>query len=98
TVLLRSGQTAVLGGLKSKTENETVTKLPLLGDIPVLGYLFKGKSKQESTSTLLVFITPQVIRSAEDMEQSMQRALLERARDHRSSLAQQREAIFGTAN
>ncbi len=96
TVLLRSGQTAVLGGLKTKSENETVTKLPLLGDIPVLGYLFKGKTKQETTNTLLVFITPQVIRSAEDMEQSMQRALEERLRDHHSSVAQQREAIFGT--
>jgi type IV pilus assembly protein PilQ len=96
TVLLRSGQTAVLGGLKTKSENETVTKLPLLGDIPVLGYLFKGKTKQETTNTLLVFITPQVIRSAEDMEQSMQRALQERVRDHRSSVAQQREAIFGS--
>jgi len=95
TVLLRSGQTAVLGGLKTKSESETVTKLPLLGDIPLLGYLFKGKTKQETTSTLLVFITPQVIRSAEDMEQSMQRALEERVRDHRSSVAQQREAIFG---
>ncbi|MBX3462383.1 MAG: hypothetical protein KF830_04375 [Planctomycetes bacterium] len=98
TVLLRSGQTAVLGGLKSKSESETVTKLPLLGDIPLLGYLFKGKTKQEVTNTLLVFITPQVIRSAEDMEQSMQRALEERVRDHRSSLAQQREAIFGRTN
>lgn len=95
TVLLRSGQTAVLGGLKTKAESETVTKLPLLGDIPVLGYLFKGKSKQDTTTTLLVFITPQIIRSAEDMEQSMQRALEERVRDHRSGLAQQREAIFG---
>lgn len=96
TVLLRSGQTAVLGGLKSKSESETVTKLPLLGDIPVLGYLFKGRTKQEITSTLLVFITPQVIRSAEDMEATMQRALEERVRDHRSSVAQQREAIFGS--
>ena len=98
TVLLRSGQTAVLGGLKSKSESETITQIPLLGDIPVLGYLFKGKTTQDTTSTLLVFITPQVIRSAEDMEQSMQRALEERVRDHRSSLAQQREIIFGKAD
>lgn len=94
TVLLRSGQTAVLGGLKTKSETETVTKLPLLGDIPVLGYLFKGKSKQDTMSTLLVFITPELIRSAEDVEKSMQRALEERLRDH-SNMAQQREAIFG---
>lgn len=95
TVLLRSGQTAVLGGLKTKSESETVTKLPLLGDIPVLGYLFKGKTKQETTSTLLVFITPQIIRSPEDVEASMQKALEERVRDHRSNVAQQRAAIFG---
>lgn len=95
TVLLKSGQTAVLGGLKSKTESETVTKLPLLGDIPVLGYLFKNRTKQEAMSTLLVFITPQIIRSADDMEESMRRALEERMKDQRSSLAQTREAVFG---
>jgi len=95
TVLLSSGETAVLGGLKSKTESETVTKLPLLGDIPLLGYLFKNRVKQETMSTLLVFITPQIIRSAEDMTESMQRVLEERMRDHRSNLAQTREAIFG---
>ena len=95
TVLLRSGETAVLGGLKSKTESETTTKLPLLGDIPLLGYLFKNKTKQTTMSTLLVFITPQIIRSAEDMTDSMQRVLEERMRDHRSNLAQTREAIFG---
>ncbi|MCK5942689.1 MAG: hypothetical protein KAI24_12005, partial [Planctomycetes bacterium] len=86
---------AVLGGLKSKTESETVTKLPLLGDIPLLGYLFKNRTKQETMSTLLVFITPQIIRSADDMEDSMRRALEERMKDQRSSLAQTREAIFG---
>jgi type II secretory pathway component GspD/PulD (secretin) len=95
TVLLRSGQSAVLGGLKSKTENETVTQIPLLGDIPILGYLFKNRTQQETMSTLLVFITPQIIRSGEEMQQSMQRVLEERMRDHRSSLAQTREAIFG---
>ena len=95
TILLQSGQTAVLGGLKSKTEAETVTKLPLLGDIPLLGYLFKNRTKQETMSTLLVFITPQVIRSADDMESSMRRALEGRMKDQRSSLAQTRDAIFG---
>ncbi len=98
TVLLRSGQTAVLGGLKTKSESETVTKLPLLGDIPVLGWLFKGKTKQATTTTLLVFITPDVIRSSEDMEQSMQRVLEERVRDHRSNLAQERARIFGSGD
>jgi hypothetical protein len=45
-----------------------------------------------------VFITPQVIRSAEDVEKSMQKALEERMRDRQSTLAQTREAIFGSGN
>jgi type II secretory pathway component GspD/PulD (secretin) len=95
TVLLRGGQTAVLGGLKSKSDSETITKLPLLGDIPVLGYLFKNVSRQTRTETLLVFITPSVIRSPEDMQNSMNQVLEERVRDHRSTLSQERDAIFG---
>ena len=98
TVLLPSGYTAVLGGLKSKAESETVTQLPLLGDIPLLGYLFKNRTKQTTTSTLLVFITPQVIRSVEDVDASVQRALQERMQDHRASMSQQRDAIFGRSN
>lgn len=95
TVLLRGGQTAVLGGLKSKSESETITKLPLLGDIPLLGWLFKNTTKQDTTSTMLVFITPSVIRSPEDMQKSMQGVLEERVKDHRSPLSQERDAIFG---
>jgi type IV pilus assembly protein PilQ len=95
TVLLRSGQTAVLGGLKSKTDTKTTTQLPLLGDIPLLGYLFKNESQQQVTSTLLIFVTPQIIRSAEDMQSSMERMLKERMEDHGSNLAEQRRAIFG---
>lgn len=95
TVLLRSSQTAVLGGLKTKTESDTTTQLPLLGDIPLLGYLFKEKSKEETTSTLLVFITPTILRSPEDQEQTMKKVLEERIRDHSAGLAAQREAIFG---
>lgn len=95
TVLLRGGQTAVLGGLKSKSESETVTKLPLLGDIPVLGHLFKETAHQNTTSTMLVFITPNVIRSPEEMQKQMQGVVEERIRDHGSPLSQQHDAIFG---
>ncbi|MBM4059568.1 MAG: hypothetical protein FJ265_00515 [Planctomycetes bacterium] len=95
TVLLRGGQTAVLGGLKSTTESETETKLPLLGDIPVLGHLFKNTTRQKTASTMLVFITPSVIRSPEDMEKSMASALEEKIRDHGSPLSQGRDAVFG---
>jgi type IV pilus assembly protein PilQ len=93
-VLLRSGQTAVLGGLVSRTQTDTEIKLPLLGDIPLLGYLFKNKTTNDTRSTLIVFITPSVIRSAEDTQQSMNRVLRERF-EMRQRLLEQRDAIFG---
>ncbi len=93
-VLLRSGQTAVLGGLVSRTQTDTEIKLPLLGDIPVIGYLFKNKITNDSRSTLIVFITPNVVRSAEDTEKSMQRVLRERF-EVRQRLLEQRDMIFG---
>ncbi len=95
TVLLKSGQTAVLGGLKTKSETETITRLPLLGDIPLLGHLFKNTQRQNSVSTLLVFITPQIIRSSEDIENSLRRAIEEKIKDHQSSLSQEKDRIFG---
>ncbi len=95
TVLLQSGHTAVLGGLKTKSETETVTRVPLLGDIPLLGHLFKNTQRQNSVSTLLVFITPQIIRSTEDIENSLKRAIEEKIKDHQSSLSQEKDRIFG---
>jgi type IV pilus assembly protein PilQ len=90
-VLLRSGQTAVLGGLVTDTDSVTETKLPLLGDIPILGWLFKNQASSKSKSTLIVFVTPQVIRSPEDIDQNV-RAIL----DERQKLMQgEYEAIFG---
>lgn len=94
-VLLRSGQTAVLGGLVSRTQAQTETKLPLVGDIPVLGWLFKNKTTSDLRTTLIVFITPTVIRSAEDTEKSVNRVLRERFEMVRRGLMEQRDAIFG---
>src|SRR5690606_11653226 len=53
-VMLRGGQTAVLGGLVTDTDSVTETKLPLLGDIPVLGWLFKNRASTRSKNTLIV--------------------------------------------
>ncbi|MGE3172952.1 MAG: hypothetical protein AB7O97_10040 [Planctomycetota bacterium] len=90
-VLLRSGQTAVLGGLVSRTQTETEVKLPLLGDIPVLGYLFKNRTTQDTKSNLIVFITPNLIRSAEDTQRAFNDALRERMR----AFHREQEAVFG---
>ncbi|MBO4707314.1 MAG: hypothetical protein J5594_01985 [Elusimicrobiaceae bacterium] len=60
-VRVKSGQTVVLGGLLQSTEKETVYKVPLLGQIPVLGWLFTSKQKTKSTTDLVIFITPTVL-------------------------------------
>ncbi len=91
-VLLRTGQTAVLGGLVTDNDSFTETGIPLLGDIPVLGWLFKQRSTQKSKTTLIVFVTPQVIRSPEDVDASVREILNERQK----LMQGEYNAIFGT--
>ncbi|MBT3182597.1 MAG: type II secretion system secretin GspD [Deltaproteobacteria bacterium] len=66
TVVAMNGQTVVLGGLMEDTESTSKQKIPILGDIPILGWLFSKKTKGYNKSNLLVFITPYVIREPAD--------------------------------
>jgi len=61
-VTISEGQTVVVGGLVSETEKGVAYQVPVLGDIPILGYLFKRKETQKRTLELLIFLTPQVVR------------------------------------
>lgn len=63
-VTVREGETVVIGGLKSETLEENVYKVPLLGDIPILGYLFKRTEKKPRKVDLLIFITPHIVKEA----------------------------------
>ncbi|QXC36052.1 GspD family T2SS secretin variant ExeD [Aeromonas sp. FDAARGOS 1407] len=63
-VLVKSGETVVLGGLMDEKTSESVSKVPLLGDIPVLGYLFRSTSSSTSKRNLMVFIRPTILRDA----------------------------------
>lgn len=65
-VNVTSGQTVVLGGLIQDSSTDSTDKVPLLGDIPVLGNLFRSTSNQSVRTELIVFITPRVIRNSED--------------------------------
>jgi type IV pilus assembly protein PilQ len=51
----------VIGGIFSQDERTTITKVPLFGDIPVLGNLFKNNSRTDNKTELLVFITPGIV-------------------------------------
>jgi type IV pilus assembly protein PilQ len=61
-VLMNDGQTVVLGGVLETTRREDQTKVPYLGDIPILGNLFKQTSKQNNKDELLIFVTPKIVR------------------------------------
>jgi type II secretory pathway component GspD/PulD (secretin) len=61
TLLIDSGQTVVLGGLRKKNVNKTVNKVPLLGDIPLICYLFRFEGEDTVNSEMLVFITPKIV-------------------------------------
>lgn len=66
TILLQDGQTAVIGGLLDDQKSYNQSEVPGLGSIPVLGWLFKSRSKDTTRTNLFIFITPKVIRSAGD--------------------------------
>ncbi|HZU96189.1 MAG TPA: secretin N-terminal domain-containing protein, partial [Planctomycetota bacterium] len=67
TVVVNDGETAVLGGLIRNELNENVQKLPILGDIPILGLAFRSKSIDKKKVELLVLVTPHVVDDAEKL-------------------------------
>jgi type IV pilus assembly protein PilQ len=60
-VLLDNGETVVIGGIYEQDKNDTVTKVPFFGDIPLLGWLFKAKDVADNKTELLIFLTPRII-------------------------------------
>ncbi len=60
-LLIGNGQTVVLGGLRKKEATKQVNKIPVLGDLPLAGPLFRFKGEDTINSELLVFITPQIV-------------------------------------
>ncbi|HEY3490896.1 MAG TPA: type II secretion system secretin GspD [Candidatus Deferrimicrobiaceae bacterium] len=67
SVIVRSGDTVVLGGMMQETISTVKKQVPLLGDIPLLGYLFKYNSVSRSKTNMLIFLTPKIIKNPADM-------------------------------
>ena len=61
-VVVPDGQTVVIGGLMEKAKTQTDSKVPILGDIPLLGNLFKHKLKDDSKTELIIFLTPYIVK------------------------------------
>lgn len=71
-VTIKDGETMILGGIMRKTVTSRVKKLPLLGDIPFLGDLFKSKSTTEEKTELIVLLTPKIVRTSEEAKKLME--------------------------
>jgi type IV pilus assembly protein PilQ len=61
-VLVENGGTVVIGGIYTQDERTTVNKVPVLGDLPYLGFLFKNTLKQDNRNELLIFVTPRILK------------------------------------
>ncbi len=59
--MVKDGETVVIGGLLQETEGEDTSRVPIISDIPIIGGIFKSKSKTLDTEELLIFITPKLI-------------------------------------
>ncbi len=64
-VLVKNGQTAVIGGIYQSDQSTGESKVPVLGDIPILGWLFKSQSKTDNRNELLIFLTPRILGQAD---------------------------------
>lgn len=66
TVIIKDNATIVLGGLVNRNNSKAIDKIPMLGDIPILGALFKSSSFKEGKSELVFFITPEIVKAVDN--------------------------------
>ena len=66
-VRIKDGETLVIGGLMKENESKNVGKIPFLGDIPLIGVVFRSTSTQKQKSEMLIMLTPKILKDAEDV-------------------------------
>ncbi len=67
TVIVKDNDTVVIGGIIGQDSTDSTTKVPLLGDIPLLGYLFRADSERKTQTNMFIFITPRIIKNPADL-------------------------------
>ena len=88
---LENGQTAVIGGLLQDADTQTVSKVPLLGDIPILGYFFKTERNDKQKSNLIIFVTPTIVRDS----QAMRDVVVSELRNRQNRVEEELNEIYG---
>jgi general secretion pathway protein D len=80
SVVVKNNQTVVIGGLMEERIEENINKVPLLGDIPILGWLFKNKTYKKKKTNLIVFLSPHILKEAEELSRITESKKLEFAK------------------
>jgi general secretion pathway protein D len=96
TVVVRDKDTIAMGGLMRDKETNTTNKVPLLGDIPVLGWLFKNTTKSVEKVNLLFFMTPKILASYEKTNSENVKDLLNRRQSHLKNMVGDDDAFSTT--
>ena len=65
-VRIKDGETLVIGGMVQENESKNVTKIPFLGDLPVIGMFFRSTSTTKSKEEMVIMLTPQIVIDTED--------------------------------
>ncbi|XXF75974.1 type II secretion system secretin GspD [Myxococcaceae bacterium GXIMD 01537] len=78
TVVAKDNETVVIGGIMQDRTIESVSKVPVLGDIPLVGHLFRETTRRKTKTNLLLFLTPYIIRDTEDFRRIFERKMKER--------------------
>lgn len=73
TVTVNDGEIIALGGLLDDNERRTIQRIPILGDIPIIGELFRSRARTRTKTNLMVFIRPTILSSADDRREVMER-------------------------
>ncbi|MFH1367978.1 MAG: secretin N-terminal domain-containing protein [Elusimicrobiota bacterium] len=90
SIVVKNGQTIILGGLMRNDESKTLSKVPLLGDIPIIGALFRKSGTVDEKTELLIFITPHIITTS---EQAVELTKEKEAQTHIKNTPNREEAI-----
>ncbi len=91
SVIVRDNQTVVIGGIIGHDETENDYKIPLLGDIPVLGWLFKTHSTNMTKTNMFIFVTPHIIKNPADIS----RVTRQKERESGSTVSRSLERLVG---
>jgi general secretion pathway protein D len=94
-VVAKDQQTILIGGLMSDKTINTVTKIPILGDIPILGFFFRTSSKKVVKTNLLIALTPYVISDQSDLRRVLEKKMKERREFVERFGGQDRNALAG---